>query len=370
MALYDWLIVGSGLCGATFAREMTNKGYKCLVIDSRNHIGGNCWSETKDDVIVSKYGGHIFHTHDESIWKYFNKYCDLDPYRHSLIVDYHGGLYSFPINNMSLLQLYPGKDIKEARKTLELEKAFYKNIEPANMEEWCLKNVGQKLFEVFIEGYTTKQWGQSPKELPADIIKRIPIRDNFDTNYYPTDDMWQGFPNRGYDEYFKRILKGIEVLGYCDYFSDLDTFKNIATNTFFTGKIDKFYDYKFGNLEYRSLRYENFTVEGSFQGCVTVNYTDMTKEYTRIIEHKYFQPNKVDQLNISHVSREYPDSYTEEKIPFYPVNTAKNNAIYNKYKELADQEKNVIFCGRLAEYKYYDMDDAIKASLTKAKEIR
>ena len=360
--MYDYLIVGSGLFGSIFARELTDKGYKCLVIDKRNHIGGNCYTEEIEGINVHIYGPHIFHTSDDKVWEYMNRFCKFNHFVNRPKVNYKEKIYSFPINLMTLYQLYDVTTPEQAKIILNHVKH---NIEtPKNLEEWILSQVGTEIYEIFIKGYTTKQWGREPKLLPSSIIRRLPIRLTFDDNYF--FDKYQGIPIGGYTKIFEKLLDGIEVKLNVDYFKDKEFWDGQCKKVLYTGPIDKYYNYKFGELEYRSLEFKTEIKDvNNFQGNAIINYTDITTEYTRIVEHKHFEFGK---QNKTVITTEYPKSVGE---PYYPVNDNINNSIYNKYKELMDNEENVIFGGRLADYKYYDMHQVVASALNRSKnEVR
>lgn len=338
---YDYLIVGSGLFGSTFAYEMTKAGKKCLIIEKRNHIAGNCFTENKDGINVHNYGPHIFHTDDKRIWKWINQFTEFHPYKHSPRVNYKEKIYSFPINLMTLTQLWNVRTPDEAKSKLEEVKLDIKN--PKNLEEWILSQVGEDIYETFIKGYTTKQWGRVPKELPTFIIKRLPIRTNFDDNYF--FDKYQGIPVGGYTQIFEKLLNGIEIRLNTDYFSDKEYLNSLANKVVFTGKIDEFFDYQFGELEYRSLKFDNQRIESEdYQGCSIMNYTDIEIPYTRITEHKHFESSK---SPVTWITKEYPKSYERNDVPYYPINDERNNKIYNRYKELSKNYPNVIFNGNI-----------------------
>lgn len=358
---YDYLIVGSGLFGSVFAREATDKGKKCLVIEERGHIGGNCYTEQKDGINVHVYGPHIFHTDDKRIWDYVNRFSGFHAYKHSPRVNYQDKIYSFPINLLTLHQIWGIKTPQEAIDKIK-EKAIAIN-NPKNLEEWALSQVGEEIYNIFIKGYTTKQWGRDPKDLPVSIIKRIPIRLTFDDNYF--FDRYQGIPIGGYTQMIRNILEGIEVRTGVDYFLDKEHYNSIADKIVFTGKIDRFFDYKFGDLEYRSLDFRTERLDISdYQGCSIVNYTEEEIPYTRITEHKHFENSKSE---ITWITREYPKEYKRGDVPYYPVNDDKNNQTYSLYKKESENLNNFIFGGRLAEYKYYDMHQVIASALTKSR---
>lgn len=358
--MYDYLIVGSGLFGSVCARELTDKGYKCLVIDKRDHIGGNCYTENVDDINVHKYGPHIFHTSDKGVWDYIRKYADFNHFRYNPRVKYKGKIYSFPINLMTLYQVYGVITPDEAIKKLEEVRVLIDT--PKNLEEWVLSQVGVDLYNIFIKGYTTKQWNKNPKDLPASIIRRLPIRMTFDDNYY--NDTYQGIPIGGYTQIFKGLLKGIEVRLNVDYFENREYLDSLARKVIYTGPVDRFYEYKFGKLEYRSLRFETESLHIlDYQGVAGMNYTDIEVPFTRIIEHKHFEFGK--QKNTV-ITREYPESLGE---PYYPINDNNNNVMYQNYKNMMSLEDNYIFGGRLTDYKYYDMHQVIASALTKVSKI-
>jgi UDP-galactopyranose mutase len=357
---YDYLIVGSGLFGSVFAHEMTKAGKKCLIIEKRNHIAGNCYSENKDGINVHTYGPHIFHTNDKGIWEWINQFTEFHNYKHTPKVNYKDKIYSFPINLMTLNQIWGVNTPEEAKQ--KLEEVRIKNDNPKNLEEWILSQVGKDIYETFIKGYTQKQWNKDPKELPTFIIKRLPIRTNFDDNYF--FDKYQGIPVGGYTQIFEKMLQGIEVRTNVDYFENKEYWNSLADKVVFTGKIDEFFDYQFGELEYRTLRFENRKIETEdYQGCSIVNYTDFNVPHTRITEHKHFENSKSD---VTWITTEYPKDYEKGDVPYYPINDDKNNSMYEKYKDLS-KESNIIFGGRLSEYKYYDMHQIIGSALSKVK---
>lgn len=355
--MHDYLIIGSGLFGSICARELTDKGYNCIVLEKRNHIGGNCYTENIDGINIHKYGPHIFHTSNEKIWNYINKFCKFNNYRNQTKVNYKNKIYSFPINLMTLYQIYEVTTPTDAIKKLEEVKHKIEN--PKNLEEYILSQVGSELYEIFIKGYTTKQWNTDPKNLPSFIIKRLPIRYNFDDNYFY--DTYQGIPIGGYTQIFEKLLDKIDVRLNTNYFENKQYWNNITKKIIYTGKIDEFYDYKFGKLDYRSLIFKHEKVNiPDYQGNAIINYTDISVPYTRITEHKHFEFGK--QSNTI-ITKEYPSDYNLDSEPYYPINNDLNSKIYTEYKKLADNEKNIIFGGRLAEYKYYDMHQVIGSAL-------
>ena len=359
MEKYDYLIVGSGLFGAIFAHEANKKGKKCLVIDKRPNVAGNIYTENIDGINVHKYGAHIFHTSNKEVWKYINQFAEFNRYTNSPVARYKDELYNMPFNMNTFNKLWGVVTPAEAMAKIEEEKKEAGITEPKNLEEQAISLVGKTIYEKLVKGYTEKQWGKRATELPSFIIKRLPVRMIYDNNYF--NDIYQGIPMGGYTKIIEKMLEGIEVRLNCDFFDNREELENIADKIIFTGPIDKYYNYKFGELEYRSLRFETeeLNIE-NYQGNAVVNYTEYEVPYTRIIEHKHFefgtQPKTV-------ISREYSDKWTKEKEPYYPINNVKNNSLYAKYRELADKDKNVIFGGRLGQYKYYDMDKVIMEAL-------
>jgi len=355
--MYDYIIVGSGLFGSVFAYEANKRNKKVLIIEKRKHIGGNCYTENIEGINVHAYGPHIFHTNDKNIWKYINQFAEFNNFSYRSKVNFNNKIYSFPINLMTLYQLWGVKNPQEAKEKLDSVKINISN--PENLEQWVLSQVGQEIYETFIKGYTTKQWGRDPKDLPADIIKRLPIRLNFDDNYY--FDRFQGIPIGGYTQIFEKLLNGIAVLTNTDFFENREYFEKQTNKIVFTGKIDELYDYAYGQLEYRSLKFETEILKGDFQGNSIINHTDIKTPFTRITEHKHFE---FGQQENTVITREYPDSYDNKKVPYYPIGDQKNNTIYKKYKLLNDKQNYYILGGRLAEYKYYDMHQIIASALT------
>ena len=360
--MYDYLIVGCGLFGATFANQAKQKGKKCLIIDSRDHIAGNCYTENKENINIHKYGPHIFHTNNEEIWNYINKFAKFNTFTNRPKVNFKNKIYSFPINLFTIYQLWGINSPIEAQTKLDQVKIKIEN--PQNLEEWILSQVGEEIYYTFIYGYTKKQWGTEPKNLPTFIIKRLPIRLNYDDNYY--FDKYQGIPIGGYTQMIENMVEGVDVLTNEDYFKRREYWNNKAKTLVFTGKIDEFYNYKYGELEYRSLRFEiEKHNRKDYQGIAQMNFTDENVPFTRIIEHKHFEFGEQDY---TYITKEYPDVWDKNKIPYYPINNDKNNEIFKKYKEL-DTCRNLIFGGRLAEYKYYDMHQIIGSAINKAKSI-
>lgn len=360
MEKYDYLVVGAGLFGAIFAHEAKQKGKKVLVIDKRSHVAGNIYTENIEGINVHKYGAHIFHTSNKEVWEYINKFTEFNNYINSPVAVYKDELYNMPFNMNTFNKLWGVKTPKEAKEKIEEEKKEARIGEPKNLEEQAISLVGKTIYEKLVKGYTEKQWGKRATELPSFIIKRLPVRFIYDNNYFR--DRYQGIPIGGYTGIIERMLEGVEVKLNTDYFDNKEEFENIADKIIFTGPIDKYYNYKFGELEYRSLRFENETLdEQNYQGNAVVNYTEYEVPYTRIIEHKHFEYNVESPKTI--ITREYPDSWNKEKEPYYPINNDKNNSLYEKYLELSKEEKNVIFGGRLGAYKYYDMDKVIEQAL-------
>lgn len=357
---YDYVIVGAGLFGSVWARQMTDAGRRCLVLDRRPHIGGNVYTEEVEGINVHRYGPHIFHTSNDDIWAYVGRFASFNHYVNRPRVNYRGQIYSFPINLFTLYQIYGVHTPEEAR--AKLEEVRIPCDEPRNLEEWILSQVGPEIYQIFIRGYTWKQWKRDLKQLPASIIKRLPIRLTFDDNYF--DDCYQGIPKGGYTGMVARMLEGIEVRTGVDYFAAKEQWDAKGRWTVFTGCIDEYFDHEHGSLEYRSIDFDTKVLQGDFQGTAVVNYTAQEVPHTRIVEHKHFefgtQPATV-------VTWEYPGEWAPGKIPYYPINDAKNSAIYRKYKARADAESRVIFGGRLAEYRYYDMHQVIGSALAKAR---
>ncbi|MBA2728224.1 MAG: UDP-galactopyranose mutase [Parachlamydiaceae bacterium] len=365
---YDFLIVGAGVYGSVFAREMTDRGKRCLVIDQLRHVAGHCYTEEREGIHLHVYGPHIFHTDREDIWKYVQKFARFTPYCHRIKSFYRDKIYSFPINLSTLNQLWGVNTPDQARMLLETKKIPFAN--PANMEEWALSQVGEEIYKTFFHGYTTKQWGKDPKELSPSILKRLPIRLSFDDTYY--NDRFQGIPEEGYTHLFKRLLDGIEVRLNENYFDKKIEWDRLAKTIVFTGRIDEFFDYKYGELGYRSLRFENQIVDiPDYQGTSVMNYPDARVPFTRITEYKHFQWHKflTTPLPYTLISKEFPDTWNRDKTPYYPVNTAENDQIFEKYRKEAEQLKNLIFGGRLAEFKYYDMHQVIGSALAKVEQL-
>lgn len=356
---YDYLIVGAGLYGAVFAYEAKKKGKKCLVIDKRPQIAGNIYTENMEGINVHRYGAHIFHTSEKKVWDYVNQFAEFNNYINSPVAIYKDELYNLPFNMNTFSKMWNIKTPEEAKKKIKEQVEELNIIEPKNLEEQALSLVGTDVYTKLIKGYTEKQWGRDCKDLPSFIIKRLPLRFTYDNNYF--NDRYQGIPCGGYTQIVEKMLEGIDVRLNTDYLSDKEGLSALADKVVYTGQIDQYYDYKLGVLEYRSVRFETEKLDcENYQGNAVVNYTDREVPYTRIIEHKHFefgkQPNTI-------ISKEYSSEWKKGDEPYYPVNDEKNNELYQKYKELAENEKNVIFGGRLGSYKYYDMDKVIMSAL-------
>ncbi|HLT50678.1 MAG TPA: UDP-galactopyranose mutase [Arenibacter sp.] len=361
---YDYLIVGAGLFGAVFAHEAKKKGKKCLVIDKRAHLGGNVYCEKVEGINIHKYGAHIFHTNDRTIWDYVNSFVEFNRYTNSPIANYRDELYNLPFNMNTFYQLWKVRTPEEAKAIIagQVGEVGVKN--PKNLEEQALSLVGTDIYVKLIKGYTEKQWGRKATELPAFIIKRLPLRFTFDNNYF--NDKYQGIPIGGYNKLIDGLLEGIETRLEVDFFKDRPQLMSLADRVVFTGKIDEFYDYCHGKLEYRSLEFKHETLDmENYQGNAVVNYTDSEIPYTRILEHKHFEFGTQKKTVIT---KEYPTEWSGNKEPYYPINDHRNNEMYSKYKALSEQD-DIIFGGRLAEYKYYDMHQVIASALTKSKKI-
>lgn len=371
MKKYDYLIVGSGLFGSTFAYKAKQAGKSCLVIDKRKHRGGNIYCEEIEGINVHKYGAHIFHTSNKEVWDFVNSIVEFNRYTNSPIANYNGKLYNLPFNMNTFYQMWGVTTPQQAKEKIEKQKAAaiesMKNsgiTEPRNLEEQAISLIGTDIYETLIKGYTEKQWGRKCTELPAFIIKRLPVRFVYDNNYF--NDKYQGIPIGGYNRLINGLLDGIEVKTDEDFFKNRQYWESIAKKIVFTGKIDEFYGYQFGKLEYRTVRFEEEIHDCSnYQGNAVVNYTEKEVPYTRIIEHKHFEMFgvEVDNCPKTVISKEYSTEWKEGMEPYYPVNDEKNNLLYNKYQKLAEKENNVIFGGRLAEYKYYDMAPVIEKVL-------
>ncbi len=356
---YDYLVVGAGLYGAVFTYEAMKKGKKVLVIDKRPHIAGNIYTESQSDINVHKYGAHIFHTSNKEIWNYVNQFAEFNNYVNSPVARYKNELYNLPFNMNTFSKMWGIATPKEAKDIIAGQIKDLNITEPKNLEEQALSLVGKDVYEKLIKGYTEKQWGRDCKELPAFIIKRLPLRFVYDNNYF--NDRFQGIPMGGYTQIVEKMLEGATVELNVDFLKNREKYENIADKIIYTGQIDQFYDYKLGVLEYRSVRFETEELDtDNFQGNAVVNYTEREVPYTRIIEHKHFEFGKQPTTIIS---REYSSEWKKGDEPYYPVNNERNNTLYQQYKELSEKENKVIFGGRLGGYKYYDMDKVIAAAL-------
>ena len=361
MKQYDYLIVGAGLFGSMFAHRAHKAGKKCLVIDRNPHIGGGCYTEQVNGINVHKYGPHIFHTSNKQVWDFMNSLVPFNDFINSPVACYKGKRYNLPFNMNTFHQLWGVNTPDEAKQIIEKQRAEYADIEePKNLEEQALKLAGRDIYETLVKGYSEKQWGMKATEIPAFVIRRLPFRFEFNNNYF--NDTYQGIPIGGYTAIFNKLLDGIEVKTDTDYFQNREYFDRLAEKTVFTGQIDAFFNYQFGELDFRSLRFEHKVLEGvkDFQGNAVVNYTEAEVPYTRCIEHKHFefgqQPDTV-------ITYEYSRKWEKGAAPYYPINNDRNNTLYTKYAELAKQHENVIFGGRLAEYKYYDMHQIVEKVL-------
>ncbi len=366
MSDYDLLFVGAGLFSATIAHEAVKKGKKCLVIEKRPHIAGNIYTESIEGINVHKYGAHIFHTDSKEIWEYVNQFATFNRYTNSPVANFNGALYNLPFNMNTFNKIWPDVITPEqAQKRIEEQASEMKGRVPQNLEEQAISLVGRDIYERLIQGYTEKQWGRKCTELPASIIKRLPVRLIFDNNYF--NDAYQGIPIGGYTQIVEKMLEGCEIKLNTDFFDEKEKWLSMADKVIYTGTIDRFFDYCEGELEYRSLRFETETLEmPNFQGNAVINYTDSKTPYTRIIEHKHFEFGTQSKTIIT---REYPATWHQGDEPYYAVKDEKNNALYKKYAELAAQQDKVIFGGRLGMYKYFDMDDTIAAALEAEKKI-
>lgn len=365
MKKYDYLVVGAGLYGAIFAHEAKKKGKKVLVIDKRSNIAGNVFTEDIEGIHVHKYGAHIFHTNNKKVWNYITQFAEFNRFTNSPVANYKGELYSLPFNMYTFNKIWGVVTPEEAEAKIEEQKKEAGIKEPANLEEQAISLVGTDIYEKLIKGYTEKQWGRPCTELPSFIIKRLPVRLTFDNNYFNA--LYQGIPVGGYTKMVENMLEGIEVRLGVDYLENKEEYSKLADKIIYTGAIDAYFDYKLGALEYRSVRFETETLDKpNFQGNAAVNYTDAETPWTRIIEHKWFEFGKDEDGNDlpkTVISREYSSEWKLGDEPYYPVNDDKNGRLYKEYKKLADKETNVIFGGRLGEYKYYDMDAVIASVL-------
>lgn len=360
MIAYDFLIVGAGLFGATAAHVLTRRGKRCLVIDKRPHIGGNVYTENVNGINVHKYGAHIFHTSNKDVWDFVNSFIEFNRYTNSLVANYKGKLYNLPFNMNTFYQMWGVITPEQAAAKIEEQRRESGIINPRNLEEQAISLIGKDIYYTLIKDYTEKQWGRKATELPAFIIRRLPVRFTFDNNYF--NDKYQGIPIGGYTKLVEKLLGEIKVKLDTDYFENRKYFDSIADKVIYTGEIDRYFDYRFGHLEYRTVSFETELLEGvaNYQGNAVVNYTDAETPYTRIIEHKHFEfGNQPDTV----ISKEYSKEWKPGDEPYYPVNDERNGALYTRYKTLADNQEKVIFGGRLAEYKYYDMHQVIENAL-------
>ncbi len=361
--MYDFIIVGSGLFGAVFAERAAAAGKSCLVLERRGHIGGNIYTEEIEGINVHRYGAHIFHTSDTEVWEYINRFAEFNNYINSPVANFNGEIYNMPFNMNTFNKMWGVITPAQAAAKIDEGRSEIKG-EPKNLEEQAISLVGRDIYERLVKGYTQKQWGRKCSELPPSIIRRLPVRFTYDNNYF--DDRWQGIPFGGYTDIIRRMLGSTEIRLNVDFLEEREKYAAMAKSIIFTGAIDEYFDYCFGPLEYRSLRFETEIMDtANFQGVAVMNYTDAQTPYTRVIEHKHFefgtQPKTV-------VSREYSLEWDVNVEPYYPINDEKNKHRYEQYRKLASKG-NVYFCGRLGEYKYYDMDDTVRAALDKAKEL-
>lgn len=364
--MYDYLIVGAGLWGAVFANQMKRKGKKCLVIDRRAHIAGNIYTKEEEGIQVHVYGPHIFHTSDLEVWDYIKEFAEFNHFQYEPIANYKGELYNLPFNMNTFHQMWGVNTPEEAEVILEQQRKEITG-EAQNLEQQAIKLIGRDIYEKLIKGYTQKQWGRRCCELPPFIIKRLPVRMRYDNNYF--NDFYQGIPKGGYTKLIENMLQGVEVRLECDYLKEKEFYDSIAETVVYTGPIDAYFEYKLGRLEYRSLRFETEILQvDNYQGVAGMNYTDEDTPYTRIVEHKHFEFGK-GNFGKTVITKEYSKEWRNGEEPYYPINDNKNQTLYLQYKELANQEQKVIFGGRLAEYKYYDMDKVIRRALDVCKEI-
>ena len=356
---YDYLIVGSGLFGSVFAYEAKKEGKKCLVVERRSHIGGNIYCEQKNGINIHKYGAHIFHTSNKKVWDYINQFAKFNNYVNSPIANYKGEIYNLPFNMNTFSKMWGIKTPQEAEQIIKEQRKVI-NHEPQNLEEQAISLVGTDIYTKLIKGYTEKQWGRKCIELPAFIIKRLPVRYTYDNNYF--NDSYQGIPIGGYNQIVENMLNGVDIEVNCDFNATFGREQKIAEKVIYTGAIDEYFNYELGHLEYSGLKFETEKLEcENYQGVAVMNYTDSKTPYTRIIEHKHFEFGK---QPVTYITKEYPQEWKCGEEAYYPVNDDKNQKLYEQYKELAAKEKNIIFCGRLGEYKYYDMDKIIEEALT------
>ena len=355
---YDYIIIGAGFFGSICAYELNKAGYKVLVLEKRKHIGGNCYTENKDGINIHTYGPHIFHTSNKKIWDWVNQFVSFNNFTLRPVANYKGEIYSLPFNMYTFSKLWNVTHPDQAKRIIEQQSSYIND--PTNLEEQAIKLVGIDIYEKLIKGYSTKQWMKDPKELPKEIIKRLPVRFTYDNNYF--NDIYQGIPIGGYTQIFEKLLNGIEVRLGVDFLNEKDYWLTQGEKIIYTGAIDAFYNYQFGYLEYKTTKFEHKLLNtDNYQGISVMNYTDVDIPFTRVIEHKHFEYGT---QPITWISYEYPEQYVPDKTePYYPVNDLTNNEMYNKYKDLADRESNIFFGGRLGEYKYYDMHQVIDSAL-------
>lgn len=367
MKKYDYLIVGAGLFGATFTYEMTKIGKKCLVIDRRKHIGGNIYCEKINNINVHKYGAHIFHTSNKEIWDYVNQFVEFNNYINSPVANYNGELYNLPFNMNTFSKLWNIKTPEEAKNKIQEQKSQLNGKIPKNLEEQAISLIGEDIYKKLVKEYTEKQWGRDCKELPPFIIKRLPVRFTFDNNYF--NDRYQGIPIGGYNRIIEKMLEKSDVELGKDYLQEKEKYDQLADKILFTGMIDEFYNYKLGTLEYRTLKFENEILEDvdNYQGVAVMNFTSKNEAYTRIIEHKHFEQN---DCKGTIITKEYPSTWKPGDEAYYPVNDDKNLELFNQYKKLSEKEENIIFGGRLGQYKYFDMDKVIDEALKLVNKIK
>lgn len=359
--MFDYLVIGAGLAGAVFARIMTDRGYKCLVIDKRDHIGGNVYSKEIEGIEVHQYGSHIFHTDNERVWKFMNRFAEFNHFIYCPVANYKGKLYNLPFNMNTFYQLWGTKTPDEAKERIAEQVKEAAVTEPANLEEQAIMLVGKDIYEKLVKGYTAKQWGRECTELPAFIIKRLPVRFVYDNNYF--NHPHQGIPQAGYTAMVEKMLEGIEVRLNTNFLESREEYSGMAKSILYTGPIDEYFDYCHGALEYRSLRFETEILPvGNYQGVAGMNFTDRDTPYTRIVEHKHFKFGKGNP-DKTVITKEYSATWQQGDEPYYPINDEKNNALYQQYKEKAEKEENVIFAGRLGQYRYFDMDKVVNSIL-------
>lgn len=360
--MFDYLVAGAGLYGAVFAHEMTAHGKTCLVLEKRDHIGGNCYTEERRGIQVHLYGAHIFHTSQKKIWDYLNQFAKFNHFRNAPVANYCGKIYNLPFNMNTFCKIWDISSPSEAKAIIERQRCEITGT-PKNLEEQAISSVGRDIYEALVKGYTEKQWGRSCTQLPPSILKRLPVRFTYDNNYF--NDFYQGIPVGGYTRMIEKMLSGCQIRLNEDYNANQDKYRGLARKVLYTGPVDRYFNYCYGPLEYRSLRFEHKELDcDNYQGAAVVNYTDRETPYTRIIEHKHFefgtQPTTI-------ISKEYPFEWTVDSEPFYPINDEKNQTLYLRYAELAGEEKDVLFGGRLGEYRYYDMQDAVASALELAR---